>query len=380
MNQNLIIVAISSMFLFSCTPDQEATDFAQFSNLSESSISDGGLTKLIDPIDDDIVINDPIDDPTDDDIVINDPIDSGDDNRGTPTQELLQNCDMDISITSGSNSSPSKTKIIIGDSERIQTELQNLSSKDRDFFNKAINNNIPLNGDFRKTTHDENFEMAFTGGSTYRVNSAIGDRTIYSAGELDYRTTSTDSDSIRILAHGKLKVQTTSFYARDAIFMLNSQAPNIKVCIRQTSAGSLDIEVVGASNSRVTIVSSATTSNTNQISSKILKALEAEQMWRGTSFKRVSINLSNMATSSNYAELGFTSFNDASVAKINQGGNYSAVFIRGTSLSNSSTIQVENNSTQGTHLKTKVIHNTIDNKYRDFERTISKMKEVETIE
>lgn len=312
---------------------------------------------------------------------------SGYPNGNDGDSEAYVNCDFDLKVTSANGGVPfgstvSETKVIIGSEDYIRSQLNEMGDADKNYFIHGLDQKLPLRQmNFQQTSSHENIEMAFANDARFQLTSAHGDLyRIYAQKSLDYQTTSHKSEQLRLLAHGKLKVRSTSYKVAGAIMMLVTDDSEINVCIRETAAGSLDLDIVGAENTNVNVISQGTSFKDTVIRSSIASAANASQKWKGTGFNNSSVEIINDAFVSNHTELKFTAFHQGSVAHITQAGEEASAYVHGTNKGANSEIKIINQALMGTALMADIKHGTAGNKYRDYEGMIEGLGQEELLE
>jgi hypothetical protein len=382
-----IIFVLISLTFYSCMPEKQSTDFTLLK--SKAGTDNQGISKKdfvpvqgIGEDEDDIDFSYDNDDYYDvDDKYSYDDDDEynyDEDEAGEDPVVSLKNCDFDLGIT---NAQTSKTKIIIGNQQQLLEHVEGLNPKELDYITEGINGSLNYSqSNFVQTSHSKSLDMGFAGNGKYKVTSSKGDNYLfYSKGEFIFDTTSSNSDRLVIMAKNKMKISTTNYNIKEAVLLLETQSKDIKVCIRETGASSINLNIMAGPEATVNVVSVGTSFKNSIVESTISGALVANQYWKGTTFNSSQLTLINHASLMNSVEVGFTSF-QGSNASIEQSGTSASAYIHGTSLFENSKISLENNAETGTYLDAAVIHGTDKNVYRAYSGAILKIGETEIIE
>ena len=361
-------LAQSFAFLFAltcltgCKPQQDENYFNEYAVQSETSSE--GKSKTERPEDPREV----------------DPNDGGEEPTGPeePRPEYGM-CDLNLSVTS---SNKSQIKIVVGNREVLQKAMIKLNQDEIDFINSAIDGKEPLKSGPYREQGDEETEgvvAAMSEVGLYKETSSHGKRYLfYGEDGMAFDTTSSKSDRVVIYANKKISVDTTSYDVKESVLLLETYDLDIDVCLKNTSAGSIDL-LVDAPGSNVRVVSKGTSFKNQVVTSEVLSASKAKQIWSGTSFQGSTLSIIGEADY-NETSLKFTSIR-AGHAKIMHKGEDGQVILEGTSVKNdpSAYITVENQAESGTRLLANVIH-TDKGGYRGFERILLDKGETEIID
>lgn len=166
-------------------------------------------------------------------------------------------CDMVLKVTSAN---VSNTKIIVGSQDYLRQKIAELEENDKNFFLDGLDQKLELSDmNFKQTSSSQDISMGFSQAASFKVTSVhASSYRLFGADSLNYKVTSQKSDKLKLLSHNTLNVQTTNYDIDDALLMLVTDDNEIKVCIKETSAGSLDLDILGAENATVKVVSVAT--------------------------------------------------------------------------------------------------------------------------
>jgi len=287
-------------------------------------------------------------------------------------------CDLNLSVTS---SNKSKIKIVVGNREVLQQALKELNEDEIDFLTSALNGKEPLKSSPYREQGDEETKgvvAAMSASGLYKETSSHGKKYLFYGEEgMTFDTTSSKSDRVVIYANKKISVDTTSYDVKESVLLLETYDLEIDVCLRNTSAGSIDL-LVDAPGSNVQVVSQGTSFKDQIVTSKILNASKGKQSWSGTSFQGSTLSLTGGADY-NETSLKFTSIRGGH-AQILHKGEDGQVILEGTSVKNDPAyISVENQAESGTKLLANVIH-TDKGGFRGYERILLDKGETEIID
>lgn len=294
-----------------------------------------------------------------------------------PSEKLASQCDLNIQVTSGIDS---RVKILVGDREMLQERIEALesqnkiSAKEKEFIIQARKGALNLQQGAELTDDEAGAQAAYQGVGVFKQTSAHGKEYLFYGDEgMIFDTTSSRSERLVIYAKEKLTVDATSFDVKNSLLFLESEDLELEVCLRETAAAELDIEIE-AENSNVLVSSQGTSHRDMQIRSVISKSQIAKQVWKGTSFKGVDLHLEGHGSQSSETRLKFTSIEDGE-AKVIQGGLQGSLAIEGTTIKNDpAKITIINQAMQGSEVTAKVYH-TDAGGYQDFKSLLSQIGE-----